>query len=220
MLFEMARALRSLTRSPIESACTQRGTWRVLFTFRRVALSQHRAGSWRSQSNKISCCLRISILSSLLWLLRQSYAAAGERSPASATILRERRAGGRIVVVGHHLLRLGDGRFDRGRQFMHTLIASIRRRHARGLLVLADLKRTLRDPQATDVAYHQHQPQSRRGRRWLCNLLNELRFLKRAIPRSPAIPNYVELLARLNPGRDCATEMRLHFNPWCSGTDF
>jgi hypothetical protein len=43
--------------------------------------------------------------------------------------LLERRAGGRVVVAGHHLLRLGDGRFDRGRQFMHNLIASIRRRH-------------------------------------------------------------------------------------------
>ena len=43
--------------------------------------------------------------------------------------LLERRADGRVVVSGHHLLRLGDGRFDRGRQFMHNLIASIRRRH-------------------------------------------------------------------------------------------
>ena len=43
--------------------------------------------------------------------------------------LLERRAGGRIVVAGHHLLRLGDGRFDRGRQFMHTLIARMRDRH-------------------------------------------------------------------------------------------
>lgn len=42
--------------------------------------------------------------------------------------LLERRAGGRIVVAGHRLLRLGDGRFDRGRQFMHNLMASIRRR--------------------------------------------------------------------------------------------
>jgi hypothetical protein len=43
--------------------------------------------------------------------------------------LLEMRAGGRIVVAGHRLFRLGDGRYDRGRQFMHNLIASIRRRH-------------------------------------------------------------------------------------------
>ena len=44
------------------------------------------------------------------------------------TMLLERRAGGRIVVAGHHLLRLGDGDFAKGRQFMHGLIARIRHR--------------------------------------------------------------------------------------------
>ena len=42
--------------------------------------------------------------------------------------LLERRAGGRVVVAGHHLLRLGDGDFAKGRQFMHGLIARIRHR--------------------------------------------------------------------------------------------
>src|SRR5882762_11290992 len=37
----------------------------------------------------------------------------------------ERRAGGRVVLPGSHLLRLGDGRFDRGRRFMHRLINQI-----------------------------------------------------------------------------------------------
>ena len=41
----------------------------------------------------------------------------------------ERRAGGRIAVPASRLLRLGDGRYDRGRQFMHSLIAFLRRRH-------------------------------------------------------------------------------------------
>jgi len=40
----------------------------------------------------------------------------------------ERRAGGRIVVAGHHLLRLGDGDFAKGKRFMHSLIARIRHR--------------------------------------------------------------------------------------------
>ena len=43
-------------------------------------------------------------------------------------MLLERRAGGRVVVAGHHLLRLGDGNFAKGRQFMHSLIARIRQR--------------------------------------------------------------------------------------------
>jgi hypothetical protein len=42
----------------------------------------------------------------------------------------ERRAGGRITVPAHHLLRLGDGRFDRGRRFMHGLVKQIRARRA------------------------------------------------------------------------------------------
>jgi hypothetical protein len=41
--------------------------------------------------------------------------------------LLERRAGGRIVVSGHHLLRLGDGNFAKGKQFMHGLVAKLRR---------------------------------------------------------------------------------------------
>jgi hypothetical protein len=38
----------------------------------------------------------------------------------------ERRAGGRVVVRGYHILRLGDGKFERGRRFMHALISGIR----------------------------------------------------------------------------------------------
>jgi hypothetical protein len=40
--------------------------------------------------------------------------------------LLERRAGGRVVVAGHHLLRLGDGNFAKGKRFMHGLVAKLR----------------------------------------------------------------------------------------------
>jgi hypothetical protein len=40
--------------------------------------------------------------------------------------LLERRAGGRVVVSGHHLLRLGDGNFAKGKRFMHGLVARLR----------------------------------------------------------------------------------------------
>ena len=56
--------------------------------------------------------------------------------PADAPPVIESRAGGRIAVPARHLLRLGDGRYDRGREFMRGLIKQIRagriRRHAHG----------------------------------------------------------------------------------------
>ena len=39
-----------------------------------------------------------------------------------ASPLIEKGAGGRVAVPPVHLLRLGDGRFDRGREFMCDLI--------------------------------------------------------------------------------------------------
>ena len=42
-----------------------------------------------------------------------------------------RRAGGRVAVPACHLLRLGDGRFDRGRQFLRGLLKQIRARRMR-----------------------------------------------------------------------------------------
>jgi hypothetical protein len=36
------------------------------------------------------------------------------------------KLGGRIVLPGLHLLRLGDGRYDLGRRFMHGIISRIR----------------------------------------------------------------------------------------------
>lgn len=54
----------------------------------------------------------------------------GRPSPGLSDPLRvlERRAGGRVVVSGYHIRRLGDGRFDRGRRFLHALISGIRAR--------------------------------------------------------------------------------------------
>jgi len=50
---------------------------------------------------------------------------------AAQSSLIERRAGGRVAVPARHLLRLGDGRFDLGRQYMHGLIKQIRARRMR-----------------------------------------------------------------------------------------
>ncbi len=53
----------------------------------------------------------------------------GSRHNAEPVI--ERRSGGRVAEPARHLLRLGGGRFNRGRQFMHGLIRQIRARRMR-----------------------------------------------------------------------------------------
>ena len=45
--------------------------------------------------------------------------------------LERRKLGGSVVLRRKHLLRLGDGRFDRGRAFMHGLIKELRARRKR-----------------------------------------------------------------------------------------
>ena len=50
---------------------------------------------------------------------------ASLRSTAASPIL-ERKAGGRVAVSSYHVLRLGEGRFDLGRRFLHGLVRRIR----------------------------------------------------------------------------------------------
>ena len=45
--------------------------------------------------------------------------------------LLERKAGGRVIVSGYHLLRLGDGRFDKGRRFVQGIVNGMRARPIR-----------------------------------------------------------------------------------------
>jgi len=42
-----------------------------------------------------------------------------------------RKAGGHMAVSGYHILRLGDGRFDLGRRFVHRTISQIRAQRMR-----------------------------------------------------------------------------------------
>lgn len=42
----------------------------------------------------------------------------------------QRRAGDRVVVPATHLVRLGDGRFDKGRRFVQGVVNQIRGRRA------------------------------------------------------------------------------------------
>lgn len=127
MLFEMARSLRALTRSPIES---------VLHAARSMARPHFEEGGTvphegrvEDQNDECDFLLPPDIDPMLVALAIDEKLRNGRKSSGlgdDPMRLLERRAGGRIVVAGHHLLRLGDGRFDRGRQFMHNLIANIR----------------------------------------------------------------------------------------------
>ena len=60
--------------------------------------------------------------------------------PAVAPPVIERRAGGRLVVPARHLLRLGDGRFDRGREFIRGLVKQIRARRMRRTVPITDIR--------------------------------------------------------------------------------
>jgi hypothetical protein len=53
-----------------------------------------------------------------------------EGGPVDEPVL-QRRTGGRVVVPAAHLLRLGDGRFDKGRRFVQGLVNQIRVRRSR-----------------------------------------------------------------------------------------
>ena len=60
--------------------------------------------------------------------------------PSDAPPLIERRASGRVAVPGYHILRLGDGRFDRGRQFLRGLLKQIRARRMRRTAPITDAR--------------------------------------------------------------------------------
>jgi len=133
MLFEMARALRSLTRSPITSALHEaRRMARPNFRFEEGGVVPHE-GRVEDQNDDGDFLLPADVDPMVVALALDAKLRGGRTAQPGIgedpmTVL-ERRAGGRIAVPASRLLRLGDGRYDRGRQFMHSLIALLRRRH-------------------------------------------------------------------------------------------
>ena len=129
MLFEMARALRSLTRSPIESALHSARHMARPFRFEEGGVVPHE-GRVDGQNDDGDFLLPADVdPMDVALAIDQKLRDGRTRSLGDdPMMLLERRAGGRIVVAGHHLLRLGDGNFAMGRQFMHSLIARIRHR--------------------------------------------------------------------------------------------
>jgi hypothetical protein len=131
MLFEMARALRSLTRSPITSALHEaRHMARPHFHFEEGGVVPHE-GRVEDQNDDGDFQLPLDVDPMAVALVINAKLRDGRTMPGlgdDPMMLLERRAGGRIVVGGHHLLRLGDGNFAKGKRFMRSLIARIRHR--------------------------------------------------------------------------------------------
>jgi hypothetical protein len=133
MLFEMARALRSLTRSPITSALHEaRRMARPHFHFEEGGVVPHE-GRVEDQNDNGDFLLPSDLDPMVVALALDAKLRGGKTAQSGVgddpMQLLERRAGGRVVVPASRLLRLGDGRYDRGRQFMHGLVANLRRRH-------------------------------------------------------------------------------------------
>jgi hypothetical protein len=129
MLFEMARALRSLT-SPLTAALHEAHKMTRPFHFEQGGIVPHE-GRVVEQNNDSDFLLPPDVDPMLVALaidekLRAVRTAAGLGDDPMRLL--ERRAGGRIVVAGHNLLRLGDGNFAKGREFMRGLVTKLRRR--------------------------------------------------------------------------------------------
>jgi hypothetical protein len=130
----LANSLRSLTASPIGTLVDQ--AHRMA---RRRLESGGAASSKRSRGDddvadtEFVLPLDIDPADVALAIHAKLHAGRGAQAGLGDDLLNvlERRAGGRVVVPGFHLLRLGDGRFDRGRRFLHALIGQIRARPMR-----------------------------------------------------------------------------------------
>src|ERR1051326_644127 len=111
MLFEMARALRSLTRSPIESALqSARHMARPHFHFEEGGVVPHE-GRVEDHHNEQEFELPVDVDPLLVALAIDEKLRDGQTTPGlgdDPMMLLERRAGGRVVVAGNHLLRLGE----------------------------------------------------------------------------------------------------------------
>src|SRR4030081_253675 len=120
----LANSLRSLTASPIGTVVDQ--AHRMA---RRRLESGGAASSKRSRGDDDSADTEFELPSDIdpaevaFAIHAKLNAGRGAQAGLSDDVLNvmERRAGG-YVVPGFHLLRLGDGRFDRGRRFMHRVV--------------------------------------------------------------------------------------------------
>jgi hypothetical protein len=125
----LANSLRSLTASPIGTVVDQ--AHRMA---RRRLVSGGPASPKRSRGDDDAADAEFVLPSDIdpaevaLAIHAKLHAGRGAQAGLGDDLLKvlERRAGGRVVVSGFHLLRLGDGRFDSGRRFMQSIISKLR----------------------------------------------------------------------------------------------
>ena len=127
-MFGLEKTLRSLTRSPFDS---------ILAAARRMARPHFEEGGTVPHEGRVvdqnddgDFILPPDVDLVQVALAIDAKLRDGQAIPGlghDPTIVLERRGGGRVVVAGHHLLRLGDGNFAKGKRFMHCLVAKLRR---------------------------------------------------------------------------------------------
>jgi hypothetical protein len=128
MLFEIARSLRSVTRSPITAALNEAHKMA-----RRHLETGGPASSARRPANHHSVTDDFVLPTDLdpvavANVLRRKLGGGETNDPLYPL---ERKLGGRVVLRGRHILRLGDGRYDKGRAFLHALVKDLRARRWR-----------------------------------------------------------------------------------------
>jgi hypothetical protein len=124
MWFEMAHSMRAL--SPFHVALREARRMARHYRHFEEGGTVPTEGRVEDQHNEQEYELPRDIDPMLVALAIDEKLREGQTAPGigdDPTMLLERRAGGRIVVAGHHLLRLGDGNFAKGKRFMHSLIA-------------------------------------------------------------------------------------------------
>jgi len=127
----LANSLRSLIASPIGTVVDQAHRMaRRRLASGGPASSKRRRGADDAADTEFELPSDIDPAEVALAIHAELHAGRGAQAGLGDDLLNvlERRAGGRVVVPGYHLLRLGDGRFDRGRKFMHGVVAQIRGR--------------------------------------------------------------------------------------------
>ena len=128
MLFEIARSLRSLTRSPINSALHEaRRMARPHFHFEEGGVVP--ADDQNNENNfMLPSDLDVAELASAIEdrLRAKQYSALKSNNAAVPSLIRT--VDGKMVVPAAVLLQLGDGTVDRGRRVLEKIVNEIRQR--------------------------------------------------------------------------------------------
>jgi hypothetical protein len=131
MLFEMARALRSLTRSPIESALHSARHMARPFRFEEggAVKSQAAADNQHNDDDFVlpSDVREEEVLTEVQDRLRATRFSIPERSKGAISSLKT-TADGRLFVPADVVLLLGDGAADRGKRVLEKIVNKIRQR--------------------------------------------------------------------------------------------